>query len=147
MESRLFCALALPLRHGGFGLRGLQLNKEITLSFQDRKMLGTSSMRVDIMAGSGRVGIEYESKRWHEEQIDGRRARLDKKRIDVARFHDITILPLTWDIVCDPLLFEEFVTQFARLDGRSLRAPNSAALDERLRLHGHLFGYRARSAA
>lgn len=142
MESRLYCALSLPVRCGGYGIKGLKLNEQIPLSIEDRSALGTQSMRVDIMASSGHVGIEYDSRRWHECGVDQNRIRLDKKRIAVARFHGVTLLPLTWDVVRDPELFHHFAREFMRIDETAYREPSERSQLQRSELHRHLFGFR-----
>lgn len=147
MESRLYCALALPVRNGGYGISGLRLNEPIELNGEDRAALGTQAMRVDLMAASDRVGIEYESQRWHETGVNQQRVRLDKKRIAIAQFHGVTLLPLTWDVVRDPALFHPFVREFMRLDGSAYREPGEQAQLQRYELHQQLFDFGARRHA
>lgn len=163
MESRLYALLASPTKLGGYGFENVQLNVPIELSLEEARIAGTHSMRIDLVmdrvlgrasngAGGGstgqgqrlpRIGIEYDSKSWHEEEADPERIRRDKKRLDIARFHGIEPLPLTWDMVRDLGVFDTFAMNLMQLVGKRRRQLSDKTLSARRKLHRELFSFRS----
>lgn len=165
MESRLYALLASPARLGGYGFENIQLNVPIELAPEEARIVGTKSMRIDVVMdrsperGLGaaandldsaarnltklpRIGIEYDSKSWHEESVDPERIRRDKKRLDIARFHGIEPLPLTWDMLRDFAVFDTFASNLMRLVGKRRRKLSDRTLTMRRALHRELFTFR-----
>jgi very-short-patch-repair endonuclease len=64
MESLLYMLLVLPNRHGGFGLKGAELNRSITL--KGEKQPNTTTRFVgDLYWEKARLVVEYDSLAYH----------------------------------------------------------------------------------
>lgn len=139
IESRLYTLLSGSVRRGGYGLRNLELNPTISLTREEAALLGSRTMRIDVLSQSAGVGIEYDSRLWHEINADPTRIRRDKKRIDIAHFHGIDLLPLTADMLNDLRVFETFAASLKRLMGKSVHRLSARTLRARRQLHRRLF--------
>lgn len=65
METRLAILLELPIRLGGYGLSGLEMNRAIELSKHSRALLGITEIRGDLVWRKKRLAVEYNSKIVH----------------------------------------------------------------------------------
>lgn len=82
-ETNLALKLFLPMRYGGLGMRGAQLNPQIKLSQEGQALTGKNHCRADIFFADIKLDIEYDSTRWHStemQQLDDLRRRLALKR-------------------------------------------------------------------
>ncbi len=65
MESRLAIMLGLPIRLGGYGLSGLEMNGAVKLSKNGRALIGYAKIRGDLVWRKKHVIVEYNSKLAH----------------------------------------------------------------------------------
>ena len=60
MESRLFLAMTMPRRKGGLGIPAPELNREVKLNNEQRRMLRKHHLKCDLY-WDNRLAVEYES--------------------------------------------------------------------------------------
>lgn len=65
MESTLAVILCLPMRLGGYGLDGMEMNGYIELSARGRRLVGRSGIRGDLVWRQNMLALEYNSKTAH----------------------------------------------------------------------------------
>lgn len=65
-ESRLFIKLCLPRKYGSYGARGFVFNKQIKLSQRSYDILGQTTIKPDLVNGTTKVAIEYDSSAFHD---------------------------------------------------------------------------------
>lgn len=83
-ESRLWTALCLPPKYGGFGLGGFKMNAKVLLSKEASSLVGAKYIRPDISNEVSKIAIEYDSDAYHDNELQNRK---DKMRIN-ALHHD-----------------------------------------------------------
>lgn len=66
MESAIACMLGLPVRVGGFELRGFELNRPVPLAPRQAAIMRTGALTPDIVFPEQRVAVEYNSRRHHD---------------------------------------------------------------------------------
>ena len=71
-ETALAIVLGLPYRHGGYGLGGFQLNRELQLNESAARILGRTTIRPDFYWPTAKHPAEYDSAQYHStrEQAD-----------------------------------------------------------------------------
>lgn len=83
-ESRLYTALSLPHRLGGYCLTNAQLNHKITLSKTGRTICRQNVLVPDLSIRKNKIAIEYDSNLFHDNAGQNNK---DKLRID-AYIHE-----------------------------------------------------------
>lgn len=76
-ETALAIALGMPYRHGGFGLGGFVLNRELALDRCASHMFGRDTIRPDFFWTGSRHPLEYDSSTYHSSR---EQAELDERR-------------------------------------------------------------------
>ena len=140
MESHVELLACLPQRFGGWGLPIPQMNYPVALSAQSRATLGCATCRIDLAWPNAQVGLEYNSRSFHDEQ---RAWEHDAHRQNVLEAQGFRIVPLTWPQLAGPLEFEAVVRHLARLIGHRVQVRNdSARRAAECALRDELFGER-----
>jgi len=65
METKLAIILVLPIRLGGFGLSGIEMNGGIELSKRGQLLMGVIDIRGDLVWRRKKLAVEYNSKLAH----------------------------------------------------------------------------------
>ncbi len=65
METKLAIMLELPIRLGGYGLSGLEMNGTVKLSKHGQELMGFAEIRGDLVWRKQHLAVEYNSKLVH----------------------------------------------------------------------------------
>lgn len=118
MEARLFYKLSGPRSRGLYGCKNLQMNLDIQLSPQGKKLAGQNIVRPDIVCKKVKLAIEYDSSEFHENFEQGQK---DKRRRE-ALAHDgwqvISIIPAQ---VYDASQFDVIAKRILKAIGQGTR--------------------------
>lgn len=138
MESNVELLACLPQRYGGWGLPLPQMNYAVPLPAQAQAALNCTACRIDLAWPEARVGVEYNSRAFHDDRQIWER---DAHRLNVLEALGFRIVPLTWPQLSDPQAFEAVVRHLARLIGHRLQVHNENAREQAERaLRSELFG-------
>lgn len=135
MEARATTLFCLPSLQGGYAMPLPELNKRIPLDEEARRLVARKELRVDMLWRDERLGVEYESDRYHVCGARDDRIRLDKHRIDVLRRLGFEVRSLTLDIARDQMLFDDFACELRRSLGFRNRRPTERVARARRALH------------
>ena len=135
METKVAIMLSLPVAFGGWGVRGLLLNRRVELTNEQREIAGKPYLVLDGYLASGLIGYEYDSREYHD-RTD--RVYRDRVRITAAQCLDIKLLSLTADIVMDEERCASFCDEFSRLAGKRQRVLGARTIQRRHRLRERL---------
>ena len=135
METKVAIMLSLPVSQGGWGVRGLLLNRRVELANEQREIAGKPYLVLDGYLAGGRIGYEYDSREYHDRTDRGYR---DRVRVTAAQCLDIKLLSLTADIVMDEERCTSFCDEFARLAGKRQRVLGTRTIQRRRRLRQRL---------
>lgn len=83
-ETNLYILLCGPRKLGFYQIKKMQLNQEIEITNEAATMCGQKTITPDISLPSKKIAIEYDSKAYHENAIQGQK---DKRRF-LALEHD-----------------------------------------------------------
>ena len=138
MESKIATALALPTRHGGYGIPA-QLNVELELTDKARGRGYHKVRKPDFLWPNQHLSMDYDSREYHElagqpEADESRRNELSALGINciVARNKDFR----------DQLAFEQLMEQLRSAMGKTAISKAKGLPDKRAALYQQLFGSR-----
>lgn len=110
METAMALMLTAPTRLGGMGLSGAVLNKEVR-TIDGRK-------RIDLMWPRYKLGLEYQGVAFHE----GWETRVrDDRRRNAISAKGMQIMPVYFQDLASPALFDKLVQKIARAAGLRIR--------------------------
>ena len=109
-EINLAIKLFLPMRYGGLGMKGGELNPCIALSEKAQSIVGKSYCRADILFPDSKLDIEYDSRMWHHTQTQHLE---DMKRRLALKADGYDIVSIDSGIANNPERFNAFAAQIA----------------------------------
>lgn len=133
-ETAAALLLTLPRMRGGYGLRGACLNPEVNLSAMARAVVGTPSLKPDIMWPKARLCIEYDS---HEFHFDTSRVVNDARRKNALLLSNLHVITLTKTQLFDRREMDKIAKHVAAKTGKRWAAPN---LQQHTTLRNELLG-------
>lgn len=140
MESTCHMLMSLPCRLGGYGIKNLLLNEEITLSSPASTIGKRKTCRVDIYPAGSKLDIEYDGGPDHsgKEALDR-----DRRRTNALISMGFEVIELTYEQVCDWAAFEEIIKRVYATTGKRARGECFGALPARIELRKTLFSWNA----
>lgn len=135
METKVAILLSLPVFFGGWGVKGLLLNRRVELTSEQREIADKPYLVLDGYVAGNRIGYEYDSREYHDLTDRGYR---DRVRVTAAQCLDIKLLSLTADIVMDEERCISFCDEFSRLTGKRQRVLSERTVQRRRRLRQRL---------
>lgn len=123
-ESQCVALLCLPQRFGGYGFKLPQVNAKVNLNAGQRRMLGKSYLRCDLLWEERMLAIEYDSDSCHSgaEKIND-----DSLRRNVLRTIGITVIDVTNAQIKSAEAFHGIAVQVERLLGCRVLARRTSA--------------------
>jgi hypothetical protein len=111
MESLAYMMLVLPHTLGGYGLGGVVFNHEVKLKDEARIRLGQKRCFVDLYYKQAKVGVEYESFKFHSSPSEQGK---DSVRSAILEKQGIEIMHLSTIQLYDPDAFRDFAINLSR---------------------------------
>lgn len=110
METAMAMMLTAPTRIGGMGLKGAALNKEVATA--------DGVKRIDLLWSKRKLGLEYQGVDFHEGW--SKRIKDDQRRNAISA-QGITILPVYFQDLATPRMFDLLVDDIAKAGGFRVR--------------------------
>ena len=131
METATHLLLSLPYRYGGYGIGGLSLNREITLSEDAALVARRRKCRADILLEGAKLDIEFAGKFDHtgDDALES-----DRRRTNALASMGFEVIELTSGQVRDWRTFEQVALRIAAAAGKRIRNENRGLLAERMSL-------------
>lgn len=121
MEVAAALLLTLPLKYGGYGLTGAELNPQIGLNPADKKNLGVVALKPDMLWRDSRVCVEYDSLEFHAGET---RTTNDARRKNAFTNAGYEVITLTKTQLGSTQLMNEVAKHIARKIGKRYHQPN-----------------------
>lgn len=137
-ETALCMLLCMPPRFGGYGIPLPQLNKRIELSLKEQLAVGKRYFDCDLYWQGKRVGMEYDSARFHTEM---EKQEQDAVRRNMLQHKNIRMITATRLQVNQEGTFDELAHQVARALGKRMPTPKREHIAERRALRSTLFNW------
>ena len=133
-ETAAALMLSLPRARGGYGLRGVELNRPVRLASRAQKNAGVSRLKPDISWPGTQVCIEYDSDGFHREQ--GRIAN-DARRKNALIQSNLYVITLTKLQMAKRFEMDKVAKQAAAKMGKRWRCPD---FQKQVKLRNELLG-------
>jgi hypothetical protein len=117
MESLLFMQMTLPHCHGGYGLGGVVLNKEIRLKEKGTTQK-TNKVFADLYWDKAKLIVEYDSFEHHNNEDSWMK---DAQRLTTLERNGYRVLSVNTAQLYNEKAFHEFAMVVARCLGKPLR--------------------------
>lgn len=118
MEARLFYKLCGPRSRGLYGCKNLQMNIDIQLSPQGKKLAGQNIVRPDIVCKKTKLAIEYDSSEFHENFEQGQKDKRRREALALDGWQVITFVPVQ---LYDVSQFDAIAKRILKLIGQGTR--------------------------
>lgn len=135
METSIAIIMCLPVRLGGFGLNDFELNAEIPLNEEQRRMSGLDHAEIDFYFESNNLGLEYNSNLAH---TGAARIARDSRRNNTLRYMGLKIITITWEDVRSVQAFEDLMKQTYKVLGKRWRPISDSTAEKRKQLWKNL---------
>ena len=118
METKVATLLGLPMRYGGYGFSGFEMNYRIDLG-KAANTSGRTFCKIDLAFPKSKVGIEYDGLDYHCNII------ADRKRYNTLETLGWKLIAIDKQQLFDAKAFDAVASQIARMIKRRIRKPDS----------------------
>ena len=129
-EAKVALLLTLPSAWGGYGLPAPELNAEIPLADEARRLYHHRTCRLDLYWPEACFDVEYDGRNYHEGDAHAK----DVARLAALRLEGIDVLELSQAQVSDADAFHHLATVVAATLGKRLRVRRQDFIERRARL-------------
>ena len=117
METKVYLLLCLPQKYGGFNIEKPEINVEMQLTEEERRILRQLKVKPDFFWRDAKLIVEYDGE-YHNDPVQ---AAKDAKRNVLLESLGYTVVSIKKQQVYDPLAFDNFASMVAEKTGRRIR--------------------------